>query len=100
MTGRSLVGGGTRSDFTGRSGASDMDRWLDKVFDPVLDSGVDALGDSRSVERRLRGGGAGEVSDSDMVRRHAGHTTHSYTQTDTTSFSVTQTHSGRGQGTK
>ena len=58
-SGRSMVG--TRSDITmahsTRSGPSDMDQWLDQVFDPVLDGNLDDLSDVRSLENRLRGGG-------------------------------------------
>ena len=38
---------------------SDMDRWLDGVFDPILDQNVNALSNSHSVERVLKGGGKG-----------------------------------------
>ena len=39
-----------------RSGPSDMDQWLDQVFDPVLDGNLDDLSDVKSLENRLRGG--------------------------------------------
>ena len=49
-----------RSDITmphsTRSGPSDMDQWLDQVFDPVLDGNLDDLSDVKSLENRLRGG--------------------------------------------
>ncbi|CAH1793641.1 unnamed protein product [Owenia fusiformis] len=42
------------------SAPRDMDVWLDRVFDPVLDDeNVNDLSDARSVERVLRGGGKG-----------------------------------------
>ena len=72
-SGRSLVG--ARSDITmahsTRSGPSDMDRWLDQVFDPVLEPNLDDLSDVRSLENRLRGGGdtAVDTQVSDMTHR-------------------------------
>ncbi len=41
------------------SGPTDMDRWLDNVFDPILDGDLDELSDGRSLENRMRGGGEG-----------------------------------------
>ena len=41
------------------SGPTDMDQWLDNVFDPILDGDLDELSDGRSLENRIRGGGDG-----------------------------------------
>ena len=41
------------------SGPTDMDQWLDNVFDPILDGDLDELSDGRSLENRIRGGGGG-----------------------------------------
>ena len=38
---------------------TDMDQWLDQVFDPILDGSVDDLSDPRAVQSRLKGGGQG-----------------------------------------
>ena len=39
------------------SGTSDMDRWLERVFDQALDGTVDDLDDERTLSGRLKGGG-------------------------------------------
>jgi len=36
---------------------SDMDRWLERVFDQALDGTVDELEDQRTLSGRLKGGG-------------------------------------------
>jgi len=36
---------------------SDMDRWLEHVFDQALDGTVDELDDERTLSGRLKGGG-------------------------------------------
>ncbi len=65
---RSAAGGGAfpsnhsdTSEGARSSGPTDMDQWLDNVFDPILDAGgdVDELSDGRSLENRMRGGGDG-----------------------------------------
>jgi len=40
-----------------RSGTSDMDRWLERVFDQALDGTVDDMDDERTLSGRLKGGG-------------------------------------------
>lgn len=37
--------------------SSDMDRWLERVFDQALDGTVDELDDERTLSGRLKGGG-------------------------------------------
>jgi len=39
------------------SATSDMDRWLERVFDQALDGTVDDLDDERTLSGRLKGGG-------------------------------------------
>jgi len=39
------------------SGTSDMDRWLERVFDQALDGTVDDVDDERTLSGRLKGGG-------------------------------------------
>lgn len=39
------------------SASSDMDKWVDGLFDPVLDHDVNDLQDGRALQRRLKGGG-------------------------------------------
>ena len=44
------------------SNPTDMDQWLDQVFDPILDGTGDDLSagtDARTVQSRLKGGGRG-----------------------------------------
>ncbi len=42
---------------SGGGGWSDMDRWVDNVFDPILTNDVDGLSDARALENRMKGGG-------------------------------------------
>jgi len=44
-------------EVTMTSGMSDMDRWLERVFDHALDGTVDELDDERALSGRLKGGG-------------------------------------------
>ena len=45
------------SHHSGQTGPSDMDRWLDNVFDPVLVENLDDLSDTRSLHKHIKGGG-------------------------------------------
>lgn len=48
-----------KSDITG----SDLDEWVDKVFDPIMQDGaVRNLTNSSALHRSLKGTGEGEVS--------------------------------------
>ena len=52
---------GDRSDRMSNksSNPTDMDQWLDRVFDPILHTNIDEISDARTLESRLKGGGKG-----------------------------------------
>ena len=54
----------------GSHGPMDMDQWLDMVFTPILDTGVDDLNDAQSLHRRLKGGGEGVPGVGQPVRNY------------------------------
>jgi len=49
------------------SGTSDMDRWLERVFDQALDGTEDDSDDARTLSGRLKGGGDNRNQPSNKV---------------------------------